>query len=277
MDNITQYARIVAGIDQTSLNAAKAVLRTIVQGKIISVSNIKTADAVKLFENIYRDVNLALANELAEFCEKAGIDWLSAQKAANTQPYCHLLRPGVVSGHIPKDPYLLISEAENLGVKLKLTAMARRVNDETLNHAYNLMKESLHACDKPVKRSKVALLGVSYRPNVKDAKGSLVPDLVKLLKRRGARVTVFDPFYTYKELVDLGYPAERRLSKAVERADCLLIAVGHARFKKLGLRKIAVLMKKPAALVDLAQVINPSKAEQEGFTYRGLGRGVWAK
>jgi UDP-N-acetyl-D-mannosaminuronic acid dehydrogenase len=272
--DMMMYSKVIAGIDQQSLTAAKAVLGTFTKGELIKVPDIKTAEAVKLFENIYRDVNIALSNEFASFCEKAGIDYLHAQRAANTQPFCYLLKPGIVSGHIPKDPYLLIGEAENLGVKLKMTMLARRINDDTLNHAYNLVKDALRSCEKPVRRSRVAVLGVSYRPNVKEAKDSLILELVKLLRRRGARVTVFDPFYTYKELKRLGYPAERTLAKTVEGADCLLIAVGHNRFRRLGLRKINVFMKKPASLVDLALIISHTKAEREGFVYRGLGRGV---
>ncbi|MDH5795315.1 MAG: nucleotide sugar dehydrogenase [Candidatus Bathyarchaeota archaeon] len=275
--DIPTYAKIVAAIDRQSLTAAEAILKTIVKGELVEVDDIKTAEATKLFENIYRDVNLALANEFAGFCEKAGIDYIAAQKAANTQPYCHLLRPGIISGHIPKDPYLLISEAENLNVKLKMTNMARRTNDETVKHAYNLVKDAIHSCEKPVKRSGVAVLGVSYRPNVKETKGTLITELVRLLRRRGAKVTVFDPYYSYKELKEQGFPAGRTLARTVEGADCLLIAVGHNKFRRIGLGRIQVLMKKPAAVVDLAHVISPQRAEKEGFIYRGLGRGVWSK
>jgi UDP-N-acetyl-D-mannosaminuronic acid dehydrogenase len=274
LKDMTQYSKVVAGIDEQSLAAAEAVLKTFTKGELIEVPDLRTAEAVKLFENVYRDVNIALSNEFARFCEKAGINYVHAQRAANTQPFCHLLKPGIVGGHIPKDPYLLVGEAENLGVKLKMTVLARRINDDTLNHAYNLVKDALHICEKPVRRSKVAVLGVSYRPNVKEAKGSLILELVRLLRRRGARVTVFDPFFTYGELRELGYPAERTLAKAVEAVDCIVIAVGHARFRRLGLRRINVLTKKPAALVDLALIISPSKAEKEGFVYRGLGRGA---
>jgi len=273
--DMTSYQRIVAAVNEQSLKAAKAVLKTIVKSGLVEVRDIKTAEAIKLFENVYRDVNIALANEFAKLCEKAKIDYIEAQKAANTQPYCHLLRPGIVSGHIPKDPYILIAEAENLGVKLKLTALARRVNDETLKHAVNLVKEALRSCEKTLKRSKVAVLGVSFRPNVKEAKGSLVLELVRLLKKGGAIVSVFDPYFSYKELKDLGYSAEGTLAKTVEGADCLIIPVGHDKFKRLSLRSMGVLMKKPAVIVDLGHVVNPLEAEKQGFVYRGLGRGVW--
>jgi nucleotide sugar dehydrogenase len=275
--DITEYSKVVAGINRQSLTMVKAVLKTVTKGEMVEVPNFRTAEAVKLFENIYRDVNISLANEFALFCELAGIDYFQVQKAANTQPFCHLLKPGIVSGHIPKDPYLLISEAEDLGVKLKMTTLARRINDDMLKHSYNLVKDALRGCDKPVRRSRIVVLGVSYRPNVKEARGSLVPELVKLLKRMGARVSVFDPYFTYKELKDLGYSTEPTLDKTVEGTDCLLIAVGHNRFRRLMLERISVIMKKPSALVDLAHVVSPSTAINEGFVFRGLGRGVLVK
>ncbi len=274
IEDMTEYARIVAGINKQSLTAAKAVLKTVTKGEIVEISSFKTAEAAKLFENIYRYVNISLANEFAQYCESAGINYFQALKAANTQPYCHLLKPGIVGGNIPKDLFLLTSEAEDLGVKLKMAMMAEKINDDVLKHAYNLVKSVLRSCDKPVRRSRIVVLGASYRPNVKEARGSLVPELVKLLKRMGARVSVFDPYFTYKELRDLGYTTEPTLEKLVEGADCLLIAVGHNKFKRLTMGRLIVLMKKPSALVDLAHVISPSLAVSEGFVYRSLGIGA---
>ncbi len=275
--DMATYCKVVAGNDKQSLIAASAVLKTVVKGGVFEVRAMKTAEAVKLFENIYRDVNLALANEFASFCEQANIDFVEAVEAANTQPYCHLLMPGIVSGHIPKDPYLLIEEAENLGVKLQMTILARKINDETVRRAADLVKEALHSSEKTVRRSRVSVLGVSYRPNVKETKGTLIIELVKLLQKKGVKVSVFDPLYSYDELKNLGYPAERNFTKTIEGSDCLLISVGHDKFKRLSLSKIKVLMKKQPAVVDLAQVISPSKAEKEGYIYRGFGRGIWKK
>ncbi len=277
LQNMTNYTRVVGALEKTSLSAAKAVLKTVVRGEVLDVSNIKTAEAVKLFENIYRDVNLALANEFAGFCEKLGIDYLEAQAAADTQPYCHLLQPGLVSGHIPKDPYLLIEEAESLSVRLQMTALARKINDNTVKHALRLVRNALSSCGKTASRARVAVLGVSYRPNVKETKGTLVSELVSLLKKKGAKVSVFDPFFSFSELKSLGFPAERTITRTIEGADCLVIAVGHDRFKRLRFGRIKVLMRKPAAIVDLAGVASPQDLEKEDFVYRGFGRGVWTK
>jgi len=275
--DVQSYPKVVGALDRRSLSAASLVWSTIVRAGTVEVGSIKVAEAVKLFQNVYRDANLALTNEFACFCEKIGVDYLEVQKAVNTDPYCHILVPGIVAGHIPKDPYLLIDEAENVGAKLRMTNLARELNDDVVNHAVQLVRDAMEACGKPLARTKVSVLGVSYRPNIKEPRGSLTPNIVKKLKAKNVYVQVFDPFYTYEELEELGYPPARTLLKAMEGQDCLLIAVGHNSFKRINLRRFKFLAKKPAAVVDMGHVINPAKAEREGLIYRGFGRGVWKK
>ncbi len=275
--DIATYARVVGAINEQSLKVASLVLGTIVKGGIVKVRDMKTAEAVKLFENVYRDVNIALANDFAEFCEKAGIDYLEAQKAANTQPFCHLLIPGIVGGHIPKDPYLLLEEAENVDVKLRILLLARKINDERPAHIIHLVRDALRQCGKPFRRARIAILGVSYRPNVKEPRGSKTEELVKMLTAKGAIVQVYDPFYSQRELIDMGYPAQKSLTKVVEGTDCLIIAVGHDRFKRLNLKRIKLMMRKSPVLVDVGHVTRLTMVEKEGFVYRGMGRGVWSK
>jgi nucleotide sugar dehydrogenase len=275
--DIQNYTKVVGATDKKNLNIASLVLSTIVKADMIEVSSIKVAETVKLFQNVYRDANLALTNEFACFCEKIGVDYLEVQKAVNTDPYCHILMPGIVSGHIPKDPYLLIEEAENVGVKLRMTQLARDLNDDMVDHAVHLVRDALQACGKPLARTRVSILGVSYRPNIKEPRGSLTINIVKKLKAKNVYVKVFDPFFTFEELEELGYPPERTLLKAMEGADCLLVVVGHNSFKRINLRRFKFLARKPAAIVDMGHVINPEKTEKEGVIYRGFGRGVWKK
>jgi UDP-N-acetyl-D-mannosaminuronic acid dehydrogenase len=155
--------------------------------------------------------------------------------------------------------------------------LARKINDEMPQHAVQLARDALSRYQKPFRRAKIALLGVSYSPNTKEHRGSAISRMVKVFTDKGALVRVFDPLYSYKELKDLGYPAERTLAKTVEGTDCIVIAVGHNRFKRLNLRKLKLLMTKSAAIVDMGHVIEPEKAETAGFVYRGVGRGVWTK
>jgi len=277
LQDLQNYTRVVGAIDKNSLNVASHLLSTIVKADIIEVSSVKVAETVKLFQNAYRDANLALTNEFACLCEKIGVDYLEVQKTARTDPYCRLPVPRIVGGNVPKDAYLLIEEAENADVKLRMTQLARSLNDDMVDHAIHLARDAMQACGRPLARTKISVLGVSYRPNIKEPRGSLTINLVKKLKKKNVYVHVFDPFFTHEELEELGYPPVRTLIKAMEGVDCLLIMVGHNAFKRVNLRKFKFLARKPAAIVDMGHVINPAKTEREGIIYRGFGRGVWTK
>jgi len=270
--DISHYARLVAGINDKSLKVASMIFKTIVKSGVVPLSSIKVAETVKLFQNVYRDVNLALANEFALFCEKAGIDYMEVYEAANTNPYYHFLIPGIVSGHIPKDPYLLFKEAEDLGVKLRIAKLARKVNESMVNHAVKLVRKALRSHGRPLRGAKIAVLGVSYKADVKEPRGSRTLKLVNLLEAKGAKVKVHDPFFSKKELSELGYPAEASLERTIKGAECLLIVVGHNQYRKLSLKKIKALMKYPI-IVDLSHIIDSEKAQKEKVTLISLGSG----
>ncbi len=271
LGKIVNHTRIVGAINHQSLEDVFMVLGAVTKGKIVKVSNIRTAEAVKLFEKAYLDVNLAMANELAMFCEKTGIDFFEAREAANTQPHCHLQAPRL-AGQVARDTYLLTEEAEEANVKLRVLKLANKTNDEMLGHTLHLVRDALRLCGKTFRRAKISVFGVSSRSNVRDY-GSSAKKLVNVLRKKGATVQVYDPFFPCKELLKRGYPAKKSLTKTVEGVDCIIIAVGHDRFRRLNLGKIKVLVKNPAAIVDVGHVIEPEKAEKKGLVYRGLGRG----
>ncbi len=269
--NVFNYVGVVGAINTQSLEDASLVLGAITKGKILKVRNIRTAEAVKMFEKAYLDVNLAMANELARFCEKTGIDFFEAKEAANTQPRCSLQAPGI-TGQVSKCTCLLTEEAKEANVKLRVLELARKTNEEMLSHTLHLARDALRFCGKTLRRAKIAVFGVSSLPNVKEYDSS-AKRLVDMLKKKGATVRVYDPLFSYKELLNKGYPVERTLTKTVEGVDLIIIAVGHDRFWRLNLGKIKLLAKNPVALVDMGHVIGPKKAEKKGFVYRGLGRG----
>ncbi|MDH5267555.1 MAG: hypothetical protein OEW62_07760, partial [Candidatus Bathyarchaeota archaeon] len=277
LEDITTRARVVGAINQQSLEVACLLLCTITKGEIVKVRDMKTAEAVELFEKAYQDVNVALANEFAHFCEKAGIDFVEACNAVGPNPHRSLQVPGIAEVRAPEDSLFLLEEAEALNVKLRMLTLARKINDETLDHTLHLVRDALRSCQKPLRRAKISIFGVSSRRNTKETRGSPTKKLVNILKKRGVSVQVYDPFFSQEELSKMGYPAKATLAKTVEGADCLIIAVGHDRFRRLNLRRIKIFVKKPAAIVDMGHVIDPVKAEKEGFVYRGLGRGVWTK
>jgi len=278
--DIQNYPRIVGGIDQKSLEIASSLFGTIVKGPIIKVKNLRTAEAIKLFENIYRDVNIALVNEFALLCEKLGIDFDEAMQAANSQPYSHLHSPGIgVGGHcIPVNPYFLLEKAEEQGIDLRMMKLARKINDNMYSHAVKLIAEALRVCGKKIRRSKIAVLGVSFRSNAKETRYSMAKLVIDTLQRKGATITIFDPKFTAEELKERGYNNSfSRIERAIENADCILITVGHEEFRELPLSKLGPMMRRPAAIIDCGHILDPAQVEKEGFVYRGVGRGVWTR
>ena len=279
LNDLRSYPRIVGGIDYKSLEIASAVLESIVSGGIVKVKNIRTAEAIKLFENVYRDVNIALANELAMFSEKARLDFKIIKEAANTQPYCHLHEAGIgVGGHcIPFNPYFLIEAAEELGVEMKLVKDARKINDSMPNHTALMITKALRSCKKNLKRSKIAILGLSYRANVKEAKLSPSHEIIKMLLIKGAKVSVYDPYFKVEELENMGLPSTGSLERSIDSADCVFLAVGHDEFKRLKLENIIRALRKPACIVDGCQIFSSEEIKGKGVIYYGIGRGSDAK
>jgi nucleotide sugar dehydrogenase len=270
--DVPNCTKVVGGLTKRSLKVACLILDTITEGEIVRVKDVKTAEAVKLLEESYKDVNIAFANEFAHFCEKAGIDFVKVRNIINPLKFSRM-----TGLYRSRDSYFLVEEAEAVDVKLRLLSLAAKINDETLDHAIRLLRDALRTCQKSLRRSKIVVFGISSVPNRKRAANSATKRLVNQLKKRGASVKVYDPFFSHKELLGMSYDAEATLSKTVEGADCLVVAVAHDRFRRLNLQRTQMLMKQPAAIVDMGQIIDPTKAEKAGFVYRGFGRGVWTK
>ncbi|MFA5364283.1 MAG: nucleotide sugar dehydrogenase [Candidatus Bathyarchaeia archaeon] len=270
--NVANCTKVVGGITKRSLKVACLILETITKSEVIRVKDIKTAEAVKLLEESYKDVNIAFANEFAQFCEKSGIDFVKVLNIINPMKLTK-----VAGLHIPRDSYFLVDEAEALEVKLRMLSLSTKINDEALDHAIRLIRDALKVCQKNLRRAKIAVFGVSALPNQKKVSNSATKTLVSRLKTLGAIVQVYDPFFTHSELVGMGYTAESTISKTVEGSDCIVIVIAHERFTRLNLRRLQMLMKQPAVIVDMGQIVDPVKAESAGFVYRGFGRGVWTK
>lgn len=276
LEDLQNYPRLVAGLDERSLELASAILGIVVKERMIKVRDIKTAEATKLFENVYRDVNIALANELAMFCEMVGINFMEAREAANTQPYSHLHVPSVgVGGHcIPLNPYFLIDEAEAAGAKVRLITCARKVNDDMPAHIVKLTAEALRSGRKTLMRAKIAVLGISYRADVKEVKFSPVIEIIKRLLKKGARITVYDPYFSAREIGEMGFQASDSLERAIEGVDCVLVAVGHSRFKGLKIEETARYTKRPLIIVDGSHLFDFKNVKRREFIYREVGCGA---
>ncbi len=269
-------ARLVAATERNSLDAASTVLALISKGGLVKTVNVKAAEAAALFQVQQKDVAVGLANELALFCEKVGVDYFEANELLAGG--VNGVEPLVLSNDdVQEEPYLLLGDAENQNVKLRVAAVAREINEQRAKHVANLVKDALRSCGKTLRRSRVSLLGLSQTPNAKGHPKKTVKQIVQVLTARGARIRLYDPYFSENEVGDLKPLFKKNLTETLEAADCIVILTGHDVFKRLGLNRLKVMMKVPSAIVDLERIVEPAKAEKEGFIYRGLGRGVWTK
>jgi UDP-N-acetyl-D-mannosaminuronic acid dehydrogenase len=259
----------VAAIDRTSLNAAAKVLGAITKKDVKQILDVKKAEAALLFTIAKQDSDLALANELAVFCESADIDYFKTLELVDV---CEVSFSPTVEAEADNrnEAYLLIESAETLNAKLRLPALARKINENMVKHAVNLTKDALRSCGKTLRRARVAVLSTA-KPK------TTTMMLVKMLEKKGAKVSLYDPWLSKTEQSNMARLLKRSMKKAVEGTDCIVLLTEQDRFKRLNLKKLRAVMKKPAAIVDLAGIIEPQKVERKGFTYRCLGRGVGKK
>jgi UDP-N-acetyl-D-mannosaminuronic acid dehydrogenase len=259
----------VAAIDGTSLDSASKVLGVITRKGVKQILDVKTAEAALLFTIAKQDANLALANELAVFCENAGIDYFETLKLVDTYETSFFPTVEAEEGN-RNEAYLLFESAENLNAKLRLPALARKINEDVIRHAVNLTKDALRSCGKTLRRARVAVLGTA-KPK------TATTIFVKMLEKKGAKTSLYDPLLSKNERANMARIIKRSLNEAVEGTDCIVILTEQDHFKRLNLKKLRAVMKKPAAIIDLTGMIEPEKVERKGFTYRGLGRGVEKK
>ncbi len=254
-----------AAIDKTSIDTASTVLGTITEKGVQKIFGIKTAEAAALFTVAKRDANVALANELAIFCENADLDYFEILKLLDPQETC--FSPTIAEEDSRDGTYLLLESAENLTTKLRLPTLARQINEKMVRHAVNLTQDALRSCGKTLRRARVALL-CSAKPKTAAA------IFVKMLEKKGAKASLYDPSLSKNEIANMARVLKRSLNEAAEGTDCIVILSEQDQFKRLNLKKLRAVMKTPAAIVDLTGMIEPQKVEKEGFIYRGLGRGA---
>ena len=259
----------VAAIDRNSLDAAAKVLGAITKKGVKQTLDVKAAEAALLFTIAKQDANLALANELAVFCESAGIDYFKTLNFVDARETS--FAPSVeAEGNSRSEAYLLIESAETLNAKLRLTALARKINEDMVRHAVNLTQGALRSCGKTLRRARVAVLGTA-----KPKTTTMI--FVKMLEKKGAKISLYDPWLSKNEQPDMARVLKKTLKETVEGTDCVVLLTEQDQFKRLNLEKLRAVMKMPAAIVDLAGIIEPQKVERKGFTYRCLGRGVEKK
>jgi nucleotide sugar dehydrogenase len=260
----------VAANDKFSLNAAALIFETLTKKGVKRIPDVKMIELAVLFSAAQRDLNVALANELAMFCENAGVDYTETESLIEKDICKAILGPSISEEANRDEAYLLLENGENLNAKLRLPMLARQLNEDMSRHAVNLTQDALRSGGKTLRRAKVALLGAADP-------GTGAAAFVVLLEAKGAKVSRYDPYGSGDEQPEGRSSGKKTLNETAEGADCIVILSAQEQLKRLNLKKLRAIMKSPAALVDLAGVAEPGKVEKEGFTYRGLGMGAWKK
>ena len=235
--------KIVSGMDAESLDEIKNVYDIVIEVGTHPVSNIKTAEAVKVVENSQRDINIAFMNELAMVFDKMGIDTNEVVDGMNTKWNALGFRPGLVGGHcIGVDPYYFTYQAEKLGYHSQIVLNGRIVNDGMGAFVADAAVKKMIAAGQAPKKSKVVILGLTFKENCPDTRNSKVNDIIKQLRVYGIEPTVVDPWASERDAMK-EYGVELKTLADAKDADCIIVAVAHNEFREMGLSKVKELFR----------------------------------
>jgi len=265
LDRIT---KVVAGIDGETTEFV-ARLYNAVSPHIFKARDIKTAEAAKVIENIQRDLNIALMNELSFIFDRMDLSTKDILEAAKTKWNFYPYSPGLVGGHcIPVDPYYLVYKAKELGYHPQIILAGRAINDSMPKHVAEMTIKALNNVSKVIKGSKVLIMGLTYKENVADIRETPAREIIRELKEYGIDVFGYDPLLNnIEQEFDI-----RALStlKNISGIDCVILAVAHEAFTEITLDELGSIMNADPILIDVRGIFDNKEAESEGFYYRDL-------
>jgi len=272
LHDFTHLPRLVGGINNDITQIIKSIYNFVFSVDLVEMPNCKTANAVKLTTNVFRDINIAFVSELSIMFEKLGIDTMKVLEAAKMKYNFQIHYPGAGVGGpcLPINSYQLLNTARHTGVKLNIIESGRKINEKMPDHVIELISDAFKECKKSLEHSEILILGVSYKPNVKDIQLSPAKHIIKKLQNLGVKVHVYDPFFSSTEV--FGIKVEENLENIFSKVDCAVIVTGHDDFKKIPLSSITKM--KNRILVDCRGIIDPESASNKKIIFRGLGRGT---
>ena len=248
---IDKIVKIVSGMDEETLNEVAEVYSLIIKAGVHRAPNIKTAEAAKVIENVQRDLNIALANELSLIFHKLDINTKEVMEAAGTKWNFHKYQPGMVGGHcIGVDPYYLTHRALELGYDPQVILAGRRINDYMPEYVAELMINGLTQAGKKVSGAKVLIMGLTFKENCNDVRNSKTKIVIQKLKEHNIEVLGHDPLISEKEVNNFSVKNQPDLNN-LPKVDGVVLTVTHDDFKKMTLEKIIGLMDGPGVLIDV--------------------------
>jgi nucleotide sugar dehydrogenase len=265
--NVSNLPRVVGSFDQTGLDIALAYYRTISSGEIRPMKSIREAEAVKIVENSFRDVNIAFVNELAQSFDALGIDIKDVILGAATKPFSFLAHyPSCgVGGHcIAVDPYYLIERAKKSGFDHKFLKIAREINNSMPEYTVEKLQDALNLVKLPMNGTTIGVLGLAYKANVDDTRESPAFEIIKHLKKHLATVETFDPHV-------LGKSTSQSLENILEKSQAVIVTTDHQEFKEL-LTPELLTKHNIKVIIDGKNCLDKDSFEAAGIIYRGIGR-----
>ena len=264
--NVGNIPRVVGAFEEAGLKLAKEFYESIVDAPIMAIDSIREAEAVKILENSFRDINIAFVNELAKSFGRLNIDIVNVIKGASTKPFSfmpHWPSCGVGGHCIPVDPYYLIEKAKSNGFDHSFLRTARAINNSMPEYTAEMMQDLLNDVKKSVKGAKIGILGLSYKANVGDLRESPSYKIIKLLEKIGAVIHTYDPFVLDKSTA-------KSLAEILKKSEAILLATNHREFKKVTAEKLK--QNKILVVVDGKNFLDKEAIKKAGILYRGIGR-----
>ncbi len=265
---IDKITKVVAGVDEETTEMVAQLYHRITPN-VFKARDIKTAEVAKVIENIQRDINIALMNELSLIFEKMGLSTKDVLEAAATKWNFQRYSPGLVGGHcIPVDPYYLVYKAKELGYHPQVILAGRAINDYMPKHVAEMTIKSLNEVGKVIKGSKVLILGLTYKENIADTRETPAKDIIKELKEYRVEILGYDPLLNNIDQ-EFGIKAITNIEQA-KGIDGIILTVAHDAFKQLTLRQLKQIMNSTPILIDVRGFFNREEAERQGFRYTTL-------
>jgi UDP-N-acetyl-D-galactosamine dehydrogenase len=265
---VANCVKVVGGIDEETTETVAQLYSTICGG-VFKAKNIKTAEAAKVIENVQRDLNIALVNELSLIFERLGLDTKDVMDAASTKWNFHRYSPGMVGGHcIPVDPYYLVCKAKELGYDARVILAGRSINDYMPVHVAQMVMKGLNDVGKVIKGSRVLIMGLTYKENVPDTRETPAIEMIRELNGYGVELYGFDPLID-DTVAEFGVKPVNNVGK-LKDIDCLVLSVAHNVFRQISLRTLRAIMDRDPVLIDVRGFFDADKARQLGFHYKTL-------
>ncbi len=273
MIDFTKLPRLVGAIDEKTTEIIMAIYGHVFPVELIPMPDCKTANAVKLTTNVFRDLNIAFVNQLALLFEKLGID-ISVVLDAAKRKYnfqVHYPGPGVGGPCLPVNSYQMLNSAKQFDSNmLSLVRIGREVNESMPSHVIDLIIDGLKEANKQISNSTILLLGISYKPEVKDIQITPAEKIIEILKTLGAKIKIYDPFF--KSTNVFGIKTENDIDQALTNVDSVVLVTAHKEFYDLKPSYLASKIQMPV-IVDTKRIFDTDDARKSRLIFRSLGSG----